>query len=126
MPSGGVEARMKVDTEQGVAIIRPPGSLLGFEETDELIAAANGLLERGNRCLVVDLDRVDQINAIGLSTLVRLLKGYEKQQAYLKLCCLNPKIRTVFEITKLDYVFQIYADRAAAIASFAPGPCPEG
>jgi anti-anti-sigma factor len=121
---------MQIDRERGIAIIRPSGWLLGGKETDELTFAARELLESGNRCLVVDLGGVDALASLGLGALIDLFVSYKKRGGDLKFCSLRPKIRTVFEhIMSTPWVhpipIPIYPDRVAAVASFAPGHCPE-
>ena len=123
---GGLEASVKIEREAGIAVISLSGWLVAGRETDEFTIAANELLESGNRCLVVDLSDVDFLTSLWLGALIGLFVSYKNRGGCLKFCSLRPTIRRMFELLRVTpWVFPIYPDRAAAIASFAPGQCPE-
>ncbi len=66
--------------------------------------------------LIIDLQDVSYLDSSGLGTLVevfRRVKGYGGQ---LVICGLNDRVRSVFEITKLDHFFAIRSNLAEALA----------
>jgi anti-sigma B factor antagonist len=123
MPGELVETRMDIEYERGIVVIRPSGSLASFEEANALLVAADGLLKSGSRSLVLELDRVGLITPIGLGALLRLSRSCEERDGRVKLCSLSPRLLSVFEITKLNRVLEIFADRHAAVASLTPIQC---
>ena len=68
--------------------------------------------------VVVNLAGVNFIDSTALSTLVRGMKKCREKQGDLHLCCLQQPVRVIFELTRLDKAFDIYATEAEASQSF--------
>ena len=58
--------------------------------------------------LVVNLEAVPFIDSTGLATLVQGMKQCRQLGGDLRLCCLQPPVRMVFELTRLDKAFEIF------------------
>ena len=69
-----------------------------------------------NPKVVVNLAKVGYVDSSGLATLVELLKKARSKGGALYLTNLSDKVRSLFEITKLDKLFGIYPDDATAVA----------
>lgn len=65
---------------------------------------------------VVNLEKVSYIDSSGLATLVEMLKKMRSQGGSLGLSGMSDKVRSLFEITKLDKLFQIFANQDDAVA----------
>jgi anti-sigma B factor antagonist len=72
-------------------------------------------LERGERKFVVDFQKTGYIDSSGLGVLVSLSKKVREQGGELRLANLNEDLKTLFELTKLDTLFQIADSREAAL-----------
>ena len=72
-------------------------------------------LEAGERNFVVDFEKTGYIDSSGLGVLVSLSKKIREQGGELRLANLNEDLRTLFELTKLDTLFQIADSREAAL-----------
>ena len=68
--------------------------------------------------VVINLAKVGYVDSSGLATLVELLKKARSKGGALHLTNLSDKVRSLFEITKLDKLFGIFPDDAAAVAKF--------
>lgn len=66
--------------------------------------------------LVIDLGKVTYIDSSGLALFIEALQRVKAYGGELALCGLGPSVRTIFDIARLDQVFQIFPDRAAALA----------
>ena len=64
--------------------------------------------------LVIDLTSVDYMDSSGVATLVETLQTQRKAKRKLVLCNLQPKVKGIFEISKLDTVFTIAENEEAA------------
>jgi len=73
------------------------------------------LIESRPSRLVVDLVDVDYMDSSGVATLVEALQAIRKIGGRLILCNLQPKVRSIFEIARLDMVFTIVEDKQAAL-----------
>ena len=58
--------------------------------------------------LVVDLEGVSFIDSTGLATLVQGMKRCRQLEGDLHLCGLQPPVRMIFELTRLDKAFEIF------------------
>ncbi|HTL71188.1 MAG TPA: STAS domain-containing protein [Candidatus Eisenbacteria bacterium] len=65
--------------------------------------------------LVVDLEKVNYIDSSGLATLVEILKKTKSQGGSLGLAGMSEKVRSLFEITKLDKLFSIFPSQQEAV-----------
>ena len=68
---------------------------------------------------MVDFSKVTYVDSSGLATMVEILKNMKTYGGKMKLAGLSPKVKSLFEITKLDKLFEISQDENEAISSFA-------
>ena len=68
--------------------------------------------------VILDFRNVKFMSSSMLGKLVQVHKKAGEFKVKLKLCSIDPEIRQVFKITKLDKLFEIEADEAAARAAF--------
>lgn len=64
-------------------------------------------LDRGAKAFVIDFAETGYIDSAGLGVLVSLSKRVREAQATLRLTNLNDDLRTLFELTKLDTLFDL-------------------
>ena len=64
-------------------------------------------LKNGDRKFVIDFAKTGYIDSSGLGVLVSLSKTIHGKGGELRLSCLNENLRTLFELTKLNTLFQI-------------------
>ncbi|HVA56834.1 MAG: STAS domain-containing protein [Gemmatimonadaceae bacterium] len=105
-------------TKQGdISIVEIDGQLI-VGNRQELKQKMLDALEHGARKLLVDFTKTGYIDSSGLGVLVSLSKKIREQGGELRLAALNEDLRTLFELTKLDTLFQISDSREQALASF--------
>ena len=68
------------------------------------------------KTLVVDLSRVSYIDSSGLAALIEAMQNVQEYGGKFALAGLQETVRTIFEIARLDQVFQIFPDVDAALA----------
>ena len=66
--------------------------------------------------LVVDMTDVEFMDSSGLATLVGALKWCRLNGSELRLAGLAQGVRSIFEICRLETVFQIYSSQAEALS----------
>ena len=89
---------------------------------DDQIQALEGsfmpLIEQNKHIhLVVDFSNVKFLTSSVLGLLIRISKKVYEQEGKLRLCAIDPKIMEVFRITRLDKIFEIYADQDKALSA---------
>ena len=72
------------------------------------------LVKQKPKRLVVDLSGVPYMDSSGVATLIEALQHQRKAGAKMVLCGLQAKVRSIFEIARLDAVFKIVPDCEAA------------
>lgn len=65
--------------------------------------------------VVLNLGRLETIDSAGLTTLVAGLRDAEKAEGSFRICNLPAMLRSVFEISTMDDLFEIYESEAAAL-----------
>ena len=105
----------------GVAVVALEGRIVLGEESNALREAVKGLLAKGQKKIVLNMDNVTYIDSAGVGTLVASHHSAKSQGAALKLCHLGSKFQDVLQITKLLTVFDVYNTEAEAVGSFSKG-----
>lgn len=103
--------------QDGVVIVEVEGQLI-VGNRQELKLRMIEELERGGRKFLIDFAKTGYIDSSGLGVLVSLSKKVREQGGQLRLANLNEDLKTLFELTKLDTLFQISETREQALASF--------
>lgn len=73
-------------------------------------------IAQGNGKLILDLGQVGFMDSSGLSVLVSVFKSARLKQGDVVLLNLTPAVRSLIELTRLQQVFAIFDDEAAAVA----------
>jgi anti-anti-sigma factor len=101
-----------------VTILELSGRLV-LDDGDVLLRErVNDLIGRGKLKFVVDLKDVIYIDSCGLGVLIAKLVSVRNKGGDLKLLHMSPRSHRVFEICKLDDVFDSYDTEDGAVASF--------
>ena len=108
---------MNIDTERqpNVNILTPSVRRLDASVAAAFKEAITREIGDDQKALIVDFSKIDFIDSSGLGTLVSLLKMMNGQ-GEMTVCALNPGIRNMFTLTRMDRIFRICPDRAAALA----------
>ncbi len=74
---------------------------------------------RDCRKLVLDLGRVQFVDSRGCGVILSCLKTLAQTGGDLKLCGVNPLVRTVFDLIRLHRICEIVGTRDEAVRAFA-------
>ena len=102
---------VKALEENGILIFQVSGEI-NISTSPELRKSFEKQLSKK---VVVDLEKVTYIDSSGLATLVEMLKKTKAQGGTLGLAGMSDKVKSLFEITKLDKLFSIYPTRIQAV-----------
>ncbi|MSR07650.1 MAG: anti-sigma factor antagonist [Gemmatimonadetes bacterium] len=102
---------------KGVVVVTVDGQLI-VGNRHELKQKITEALDAGDRRFLVDFTKTGYIDSSGLGVLVSLSRRIREVGGDLRLAGLNEDLRTLFELTKLDTLFNIADTTAAAIAGF--------
>lgn len=108
---------MEIREQDGITIITTD------ERLDAVVApqlkdAVNKLAERSETKLVIDLEKTRFIDSSGCGALVASLRALIKSSGDMKIANPSPQAKTLFQLTRLHRVFEIYDDLEGAVKSF--------
>jgi len=102
--------------ERDVLVVDVDGQLI-VGNRQEMKQKVLDALEGGERKFLIDFAKTGYIDSSGLGVLVSLSKKIREQGGELRLANLNEDLKTLFELTKLDTLFQIADSRERALES---------
>lgn len=110
---------MQINCEEklGVAIYKVTGDI-DINSSPDMKKSFEKAFKEKKAKVVIDLSLVGYVDSSGLATIVEILKNMRLYGGKLKLAGLSDKVRGLFEITKLDKLFDISATADKAAASF--------
>lgn len=110
---------MKISIEKtgGVTVIKLDGSL-DAETVQAFKAKAYKIVEEGSSRLVLDATRLEFVDSMGLGALISLLRRVRTKQGDVKIASPNKDVMSIFEITRLHRLFEIYPNAEAAVQKF--------
>jgi len=100
------------------AIISVMEERLDAHNSENLKSEMNRLFEVGVKDIIIDLKEVRFIDSSGLGVLVSGYKNSSTRQGSLKLAGLQTQVKSMFELTRLYRVFDIYQTVDSAIESY--------
>jgi anti-anti-sigma factor len=110
--------QIQVVRDGPVAIIDLDG-LIDTRASQQFEKEAATLLAEDVSAVVVDFGKVSLITSAGIRVLFMMGQRLHRTGGGLALCCLNDRVRGVFEVAKLLQQFRITAARPEAIAAVA-------
>jgi anti-sigma B factor antagonist len=78
-------------------------------------ASLNEMIDKKPERLIVDLSEVSYIDSAGLAALIGAMQRVEGYGGKFALAGLQETVRSIFEISRLDQVFQIFPDTNTAL-----------
>ena len=101
-----------------VRIFKITGRLDPADSADPLFDAVQSFIEQDEIDFLLDLRSVTYISSTGVGTLIKCYRAVLKKKGHVKLLSPSQSVRNILNISKLDGVFEIFADEDEALASF--------
>ncbi len=99
---------INVEQRSGYLLISPTGDV-DLSTSRELQQTIRQHMDKKPQRIVVDLTKVPYMDSSGVATLVEAMQIARKQNTKLVLSAMQAKVRSIFEIARLDRVFTIVA-----------------
>ena len=110
--------QLKIEENGAVRVFYVKEERLDAHNSDELKAELNRLFDSGMKDLLIDLKEVRFIDSSGLGVLVSGFKNASARQGSLKLSGLQSQVKSMFELTRLHRVFDIFPTVDDALESY--------
>ena len=105
--------------ENSIVILDLSGRIIFGEGSSELHRIFRQLVERGERNILLNFSEVSCIDSSGFGELVGGFVAARRIDGMIKLFNLSPNVYELFELTKLNMVFEVYENELEAIKSFS-------
>jgi anti-sigma B factor antagonist len=106
-------------TEKGNVLVVDVEGDLDARVAADLKEGLNGKIDEGNSWLLINLTEVPYMDSAGLGVLVSGLKNTNRKSGDLRVYGLQPDVKNIFELTRLNKVFQIFDNEETALESFS-------
>ncbi len=111
----------RTGTPDSVKIVQPIDHI-DIGNAFELKAGLQSLLRSGQKRVVIDLAGVQYIDSAGLSALMAIVHAFEGAGGAVRLCCPQPTVLKILQLTKLDEYLPLAADLEEATDQLADAP----
>jgi anti-sigma B factor antagonist len=108
------EQSIRVEKSDSGVVITPTGEI-DLSHSPNLRQALLKALEGRPKRLVINLEKTPYMDSSGVATLVEAMQVSMRNSTKLVLCGLQVKVRSIFEIARLDAVFTIVDGPADAL-----------
>jgi anti-sigma B factor antagonist len=117
---GRAPGKMQTAARQvdGVMVVDVKGRVTLGEGNVMLREMIRGLLEVGNKKILLNLKDVDYMDSSGLGELVKSYTTVKNQGGQLKLVNLSDRVRDLLKATSLILIFEVHPDEPAGVQSF--------
>jgi anti-sigma B factor antagonist len=99
---------LSIENIKNTTVITLNEERLDAHNSASLKTAVQKLYEDGTRELLINLGTVRFIDSSGLGALVSGFKNATASMGSLKRCSLQPQVKSMFELTRLHRVFEIF------------------
>lgn len=96
------------------------GTIQGGPDAEHLQTAIRDLVAEGRPHVLLDLQGVTWISSTGLGILIGGHTSLRRAGGSLKIVNLTERVESLFAVTKLNLVFEVYSDEVTALRSFRP------
>jgi len=109
---------IKTENKNGIMVINVKEERLDAHNSGELKSEMQKQFDEGIKNILIDLKDVRFIDSSGLGALVSGFKNAISHQGNLKLSTLQPQVKSMFELTRLHRVFEIFSSTAEALDNY--------
>ena len=110
--------KLSVRKAKDIIVIDVEGKIVLGDGDVEIKQTVNGLIQKGNKKVILNLAKVPYLDSAGLGEIMRCFTALRRDGGDFKLLSPNQRIIDLFSITKLLNVFDIYDNEPSAIKSF--------
>ncbi len=101
------DLKFETQDSDGKNIVRISGDIDAYH-SPKLKEKMEELIKSDSKILILEFSEVPYIDSAGLGTLVSVLRETRNYQKELKIVGLRKNIKRIFEMTRLDNIFEIY------------------
>jgi anti-sigma B factor antagonist len=104
----------EIRSVDGVTVVEPTHGRIDMETSAAFKTALEQLLSTGQKRVVLNLSQVAFMDSAGLGAIMSLFRQINGDGS-LHVCGLHPRIKTLFDITRLTRVIGVHTTEAEAV-----------
>ncbi|MBX3365588.1 MAG: STAS domain-containing protein [Phycisphaeraceae bacterium] len=114
------DSRLRVTHDDGVTLVEfVDRNILDEANIQQIGEEISSIIDsRDQPRLLISFANVDHLSSAALGTLITINNRIKTKGGQLRLANIDPQIKEVFAITRLNKLFSIHDDAPSAIASF--------
>ena len=101
-----------------IMVLELSGKIMGGPDHDRFKGEIKQLIEEGYKDIVLDFAGVPWINSTGLGILISGYHSLRAAEGTMKVCSVKERVLSIFYISQLEKIFEVFPDRTAALASY--------
>ena len=101
-----------------VMVLELSGKIMGGPDHDKFKGEIKQLIEDGYKDIVLDFSGVPWINSTGLGILISGYHSVRAAEGTMKVCSVKERVLSIFYISQLEKIFNVYPNREEALASY--------
>jgi anti-sigma B factor antagonist len=110
--------KIKNRQKEDITILDLSGKIMGGDDFDLFKDAIDGLVDKGQVDIVLNMSKVKWINSTGLGLLVSAYTSLVKQGGRMKIAEVSNRIDNILHVTQLELIFETFEKEDEAVASF--------
>ena len=101
-----------------VMVLEVSGKIMGGPDHDRFKAEIKALIDEGYKDVILDFGGVPWINSTGLGILISGYHSLRNAEGTMKICAVKERVLSIFYISQLENIFDVYPTREEALASY--------
>lgn len=110
--------KIKHRNEGEVTVLELSGKIMGGDDFDLFKNTIDGLVEKGQVDVLLNMSKVKWINSTGLGLIVSAYSSLIKNGGRMKVCQVSDRIDNIFHVTQLELLFETFEEEKPALESF--------
>ena len=99
-------------------ILEVSGKIMGGPDHDKFKEEIKGLIDQGYKNIILDFEGVPWINSTGLGILISGYHSLRAAEGSMKICAVKERVLSIFYVSQLEKIFDVYKTRDEALASY--------
>jgi len=110
--------KIKKNPQDDVMVLELSGKIMGGPDFEKFKDEVTTVVDGGFKKVVLDMSGVPWINSTGLGILITGYHSIKAAEGVLKICAVKERVLSIFYISQLENIFDVYETREEALASF--------
>ena len=110
--------KLKQNPQGKIMVLEVTGKIMGGTDFDRFKEEIKGLIAGGYNNVVLDFGGVPWINSTGLGILITGFHSLKAAEGSMKICNVQERVLSIFYISQLENIFQVFPTCEEALASF--------